>query len=91
LSFRDRLTAFLHPDLVADRHATVILARLDAIEADAVRHEIVMRETADQVGRHLKRVAAIEQRQGEREATGFQSMSDVTKRILEIKLGGGRQ
>lgn len=91
MSLRDRFRAFLHPDLLADRHATVILERLQKIEDDALRHEIVMRETADQVARHLKRVAAIEHRQGEREERGINGMSDVTRRILEMKLGGGNR
>lgn len=91
MSLRDRFRAFLYPDYLPDRHATVILARLQTIEDDAIRHEIVMKETADQVARHLKRVAAIEHRQGEREERGINGMSDVTKRILEMKLGGGNR
>lgn len=89
MSLRQRILAFLHPDLLPDRLATGILARLQTLEDDAIRHEIVLKESADQIARHLKRVAAIEQRSEARE-NGVTTLSDVTRRVLEMKLGQNR-
>lgn len=89
MSLRERIRAFLHPDALPDRLATVILARVVKLEDDATRHELVLRESADQIARHLKRVAAIEQRSEAREEGGSGARHDLTRRLLDIKLGKG--
>jgi len=87
MSLRDRLRAFLHPDLLHDRLATVILERVTKLEDDALRYELMVKESADQISRHLKRVAAIEQRQEQRAGRDSGGMDEVTRRVLEFKLG----
>jgi len=91
VSLRGRIQAFLHPTALPDRLAGGILARLQRLEDDATRHEIVLKESADQIARHLKRVAAIEQRGEAREdaGNGHGIRADLTKRLLDIKLRQG--
>jgi len=89
LSLSERIRAFLHPDLVAERHATVILARLDELEARELHHALTVKESADQIARHLKRVAAIEQRSGQRNNGHDPAQLDLTRRVLDYKLGKG--
>jgi len=87
VNLRGRIQAFLHPSALPERLAGGILDRLKALEDDAVRHEIVLKESADQISRHLKRVAAIEQRQDERSGRDSGGLDEVTRRVLEFKLG----
>jgi hypothetical protein len=89
VSLRERFRAFLHPDLLADRHATVILARLAELEARELHHALTIKESADQIARHLKRVSAIEQRSEAREENGNGRSNDLTRRLLDIKLRQG--
>jgi phage shock protein A len=84
VSLRGRIEAFLHPSALPERLAGGILARLQRLEDDATRHEIVLKESADQISRHLKRVAAIEQRSQNGDDP---AQTDLTKQLLAYKLG----
>lgn len=89
MSLRGRIEAFLHPSVLPERLAGGILARIQKLEDDAIRHELVLRESADQISRHLKRVSAIEQRQEGREDSPENHKDELTRRILDYKLGKG--
>jgi hypothetical protein len=80
VSLRDRIRAFLHPDLVAERSAAVILARLEELEEAQVHRELVFKQLADAVKRNVQKAAAIEQRNGGRNGTGA-----IEQRIFELK------
>ncbi len=89
MSLLTRIRAFLHPTELPARLSAGILERLTKLEDDAVRHEITLKESADQISRHLKRVAAIEQRSGDREEGGNGRLPELTRRVLDYKLGKG--
>lgn len=89
MSLLSRLRAFLHPTELPVRLAEGILERVQKLEDDAVRHEITLKESADQISRHLKRVAAIEQRAGDREEPANGRIPELTRRVLDYKLGKG--
>lgn len=89
MSLLSRFRAFLHPSELPARLAEGILERLTRLEDDAVRHEITLKESADQISRHLKRVAAIEQRSEGREDGGNGRIPELTRRVLDYKLGKG--
>lgn len=88
MSLTDRIAAFLHPHPggvrgVGERLAS-LEARLTELESHQLAHDVAWTEAKDQIGRHLKRVAAIENRQGHRE-----ERSELSRRVLELKLGKG--
>lgn len=88
LSLTERIAAFLDPKRGAVRELEGNLAnlrgRLEELEAHQLAHDVAWTEAKDQISRHLKRVAAIEQRSGKATAA-----DEVTRRVLELKLGKG--
>lgn len=84
----DRISAFLHPHPGGVRgvgeRLEAVEARLTELETHQVSHDVAWTEAKDQIARHLKRVAAIEQRQG-----AHNERSEISRRVLELKLGKG--
>lgn len=87
MSFLDRCRAFLHPSPTVVRGSTVLLARLEALETELSRlterelaHDVSWSEAKEQISRHLKRVAAIENRQGHGLA-----VDPIRQRLLDAK------